>query len=353
MKVSVIIPTYNEKENIEVLIPKINEVLKNHEHEVIVVDDNSPDGTANAVLKLRELYKNIKLLKRPRKLGLSSAILDGVKIAKGTYIVVMDADLQHPPEILPRLIEEIEKGYDIVIASRYVKGGGTEGWSFLRKIISLGAMAIAKILIPKCRGLSDIMSGFFIIKREIIINSLNELNPKGFKILLEILARSKYGNVAEIPYVFKSRYKGKSKLGFKEIFNYLIHVINLSPYVTLIKFASVGAIGTVINLSVLALMEFVIGIEHLLSSAIAIEISVINNFILNDIWTFRKFKKGPMLLRMLKFHFSSATGLLTQYVISQALYYLLHIHPIISQFTGILLGFIVNYILSKEIVWKH
>ncbi|RLG86218.1 MAG: glycosyltransferase family 2 protein [Thermoprotei archaeon] len=352
VEVSIVIPTYNERENIEVLIPRIINILKDdYSFEIIVVDDNSPDGTAELAMELADKYGNIKVIKRPGKLGLSSAILDGVKAAEGTYVLVMDADLQHPPEVVPKLIDKAKEGYDLVIASRYMKGGGTEGWSFFRKLISKGAMLIAKVLVPRCRGLTDVMSGFFIIKRDIIMNSITNLNPRGFKFLLEVIAKTNISNVAEIPYVFRSRYRGKSKLSSKEIINYLIHVLEITPYSTLIKFAIVGASGTVVNLGVLYLLEFIAGIVHVISSAVAIEVSVINNFILNDIWTFRRFRKGIWVLRLLKFHLSSALGLLTQYGVSQALYYMAHIHALIAQFIGILLGFIVNYVISKKFVW--
>ena len=132
-KCSIIIPTYNEKENIPELTRRIYESLSSIDFEVIFVDDNSPDNTAEVAEKLAEAYGNIKVLRRPVKLGLASAVLDGVKVAAGNIIAVMDADLQHPPEVLPLMFEKVRYGYDIVVASRYVDGGDIESWSVLRR----------------------------------------------------------------------------------------------------------------------------------------------------------------------------------------------------------------------------
>ncbi|RLG87672.1 MAG: glycosyltransferase family 2 protein, partial [Thermoprotei archaeon] len=265
---SIIIPTYNERENIPILLKRIDDSLRRHniDYEVIIVDDNSPDGTADVALKLSSQYP-IKVLKRKGKMGLSSAVLDGLKLANSDIIAVMDADLQHPPEVLPRMYEElISNSNDIVIASRYVKGGSIKQWSLIRRIISRTAIMIAHILIPKTRGLKDIMSGYFMFRRNIIEGV--KLNPKGFKILLEILAKGNYSNVSEVPYTFDIRRYGKSKLGTKEIINYIIHVLNLSPY--FIRFAIVGGTGAIVNLSALALLRYIAHLGHEISAALAI-----------------------------------------------------------------------------------
>jgi len=311
--ISIIIPTYNERDNIPILLKRIDDALRTAKikYEVIIVDDNSPDGTAEVAEKLSLKYP-VKVIRRPGKLGLSSAVLEGMGRAKSNVIVVMDADLQHPPEVIPRMYEEILKGYDIVVASRYIRGGSIKGWSFIRKLISRVAIMVAHILIPKSRCVKDIMSGFFMFRKDIVNEA--DLNPKGFKILLEIIAKANYNKVTEIPYTFDTRKYGESKLDSKEIFNYIIHVLNLSPYI--VRFAVVGALGTVVNLSVLAILRYLLGLIHELSAAIAIEVSIINNFILNDLWTFRDRRKGNIIFRIGKFHLSSLAGVLTQYLVS-------------------------------------
>ena len=163
---SIIIPTYNESENIKPLFNRITKALTNIKYEIIFVDDNSIDGTIEEIKKLACKHKNIKLIVRRNKRGLSSAILTGFKNAQSQIIAVMDADLQHPPELLPKMFEKIEECYDIVIASRYTKGGKIQKWSIFRKIISKTASLIVHIAIPETRKTKDPLSGFFMLKNK-------------------------------------------------------------------------------------------------------------------------------------------------------------------------------------------
>ena len=225
LKLSIIVPTYNEAQNLPELFNRIRASLKDVPYEIIVVDDNSPDGTAGIAEKLRK-HEEVKVYKRNCRMGLTSAILDGVRLAESSLIAVMDADLQHPPELLPMMLKKIDEGYDIVIASRYVKGGQIIGWSLIRRAISRGAIALAHLLLPKTRSVKDPVSGFFLVKKEIIRN-LKAVNPSGFKILLEILTRASCGSIAEVPYVFTSRRRGESKLSLKEVINYIHFLLKL------------------------------------------------------------------------------------------------------------------------------
>jgi dolichol-phosphate mannosyltransferase len=214
-----------EAENIPELVERVENALKELSFEIIIVDDNSPDGTADLAEKFNDIYGNIKVLRRPGKLGLGSAVLEGFRKAESEVLAIMDADLQHPPELLPQMYRKVQEGYSLVIASRYVDGGGVEGLSFLRKIISLGAVKLAHLILPKTRNIKDPMSGFFMLKRE-AINDV-ELSSRGFKMLLEILIKGKQNSVVEVPYTFKLRRKGKSKLNLKEIFRYAFLLIKL------------------------------------------------------------------------------------------------------------------------------
>lgn len=223
MKISVIIPTYNEAENIKIIVPQLSKVLKRFPHEIIIVDDNSPDGTMKVAKKLSEFYP-VKVVMREKKMGLSSAIIDGFKNADGNIYGVIDADLQHPPELIIRMVSKIIEGYDLVIASRYVEGGKIEGWSLVRRFISKIAIRLAKPL----TNVKDPLSGFFMLKKSVIDGV--ELQPKGFKLLLEILVKGNYKNVVEIPYTFKERKIGKSKLNLSEIIQYLKLLIHLYNY---------------------------------------------------------------------------------------------------------------------------
>ena len=223
---TIIVPTYNEVANIEILIKRIVDALKDHRisYEILIVDDNSPDGTWKRVMSLNEKYP-VRLLKRIYKRGLATAVIDGIKSAQAEKIIVMDADLQHPPEKIPEIYHALFDN-DIVVASRYTVGGGIIGWSLKRKIISAGAKLLAYLLLPPSRRTSDPMSGFFGIRKN-VIKGIN-MNPRGYKILLEILVRGKYGKVTDVPYIFKSRIRGRSKMGIKEITAYMSHLISLA-----------------------------------------------------------------------------------------------------------------------------
>ncbi len=212
--ISIIVPTYNEKENIRKLIPIISRNLKNYRHEIILVDDNSQDGTARAAEELSKEYP-VTVLKRKGKLGLASAILHGFRHAKGDFLGVIDADLQHPPEHVMDLSLSVMNGQDIAIGSRYTRGGKIRGWGIFRSLVSRGAI----ILSAPLTNVKDPMSGYFFLKRKVIEDI--EFNTTGYKILLEILVKGSYDHVKEIPYSFKLRESGKSKLGIGEFGNYL------------------------------------------------------------------------------------------------------------------------------------
>jgi dolichol-phosphate mannosyltransferase len=222
---SIVVPTYMERESLPELVGRIESSLRPIEFEVIIVDDASPDGTADCAEDLNRNYGNIKTVKRGRKLGLSSAVLDGFQTASAQVLAIIDADLQHPPELLSGMYTKISKGYDLVIASRYTEGGVIEGWSLRRRIISKGATFLAHMLLPRTRKVRDVLSGFFMLRRDIIKEV--RLNTVGFKILLEIIVRGNYSSVAEVPYTFVPRKRGKSNLNLRELWNYIVQIYRL------------------------------------------------------------------------------------------------------------------------------
>jgi dolichol-phosphate mannosyltransferase len=219
---SIILPTYNERENLHILVKKILKILP--KAELIIVDDNSFDGTGKLADELAKIYP-IKVIHRKKKLGLSTAIVAGFKAAKGSIIGVMDTDLSHPPEMIPKLIKPIIKNKaDFVIGSRIVKGGFVEVWPFHRKFIS----KIATLMARPLTSVKDPMSGLFFLKRK-VINNIN-FTSKGYKICLEIIVKGKYRNIIEVPYKFRTRKVGTSKLNYKEHFKYLIDWARLIRY---------------------------------------------------------------------------------------------------------------------------
>jgi dolichol-phosphate mannosyltransferase len=216
---SIVIPTYNEAGGIEKMLRALDGVFKaNHlDGEIIVVDDNSPDGTGAIVDALsRELP--VKCLHRPGKLGLSSGVIDGWKMARPESVALgaMDADFSHDVAVLPKMVEALESGaYGLAVGSRYVAGGGITNWPKRRIVTSRVACALARPL----TGVKDVTSGYFLVRREALDGV--QLDPIGFKIGLEVIAKAHYGKAVEVPYVFTDRVVGESKLNQKEIFNYL------------------------------------------------------------------------------------------------------------------------------------
>lgn len=218
MRFSIVVPTYNEAGGIERLIEAVDAVFKsnNLDGELVVVDDNSPDGTGAIVDRLAGRYP-VRCLHRPGKMGLSSGVIDGWKFARpeSEAVGAMDADFSHDPKVIAQMVRALENGYDLAIGSRYVPGGGIENWPWRRKITSQVAIALAK---PLTR-IRDITSGFFLVRRSALDGV--ELDPIGFKIGLEVIAKARYGKATEVPYVFTDRVAGSSKLNQGEIFNYL------------------------------------------------------------------------------------------------------------------------------------
>lgn len=219
LKFSIVVPTYNEAGGIEKLITTLASVFKEHglDGEIIVVDDNSPDGTGAIVDRLAEMYP-VRCLHRPGKMGLSSGVIDGWKFARpeSEALGAMDGDFSHDANIIPQMVQALASGaYGLAIGSRYVEGGGIENWPLKRKVTSLVAIALAKPLTP----VRDITSGYFLVKRSAIDGV--QLDPIGFKIGLEVIAKAHYGRALEVPYVFTDRVVGNSKLNQNEILNYL------------------------------------------------------------------------------------------------------------------------------------
>ena len=220
LKFSFVVPTYNEAGGIEKLVTALRDVFVNNDldGEIIVVDDNSPDGTGAVVDRLEREGYPVRCLHRPGKMGLSSGVIDGWKFARADSqaLGAMDADFSHDANIVPRMVRALQdEGYGLAIGSRYVPGGGIENWPKRRIVTSRVAIALAQPLTP----VKDITSGYFLVKREALEGV--ELDPIGFKIGLEVIAKAHYGRALEVPYVFTDRVAGESKLNQREILNYL------------------------------------------------------------------------------------------------------------------------------------
>jgi len=212
--ISIVIPTYNESGSLPTLVQRLGSALGGRDWELIVVDDGSPDGTADLAEAMAPRLP-VRVVRRPGKLGLASAVLDGFRAAKGEILVCMDADLSHPPEVVPHLVDALADGTDLAVGSRYVVGGGVEDWPLKRRIVSRVACLMGNALVP----VHDATSGFFALRRSVIDGV--HLNPIGFKIGFEVIARGRYATVVEVPYTFRDREHGSSKFGRREIAQYV------------------------------------------------------------------------------------------------------------------------------------
>ncbi|MDB9494671.1 polyprenol monophosphomannose synthase [Spirulina major CS-329] len=228
-RLSLIIPTYQECQTIQPLLHSLTGLLDAacpEQYELIVVDDNSPDGTAAVVESRLEDYPAVRLICRTQERGLSTAVIRGWQQAQGEYLGVIDADLQHPPEILLALYQALEAGADLAVASRHVPGGGVSDWNLGRRVLSRGAQALGWLILPRVLGaVSDPLSGYFMVRRDAIASQ--RMNPVGYKILIEVLARGQCDRIQEVSYVFQERQDGESKVTYRQYLEYLQHLARL------------------------------------------------------------------------------------------------------------------------------
>lgn len=223
-KVSVVVPSYNEKDNVVNLVTQVDEALQGIDHEIIFVDD-STDDTPQVIENLMKVNSGVRLKHRDDEKGLATAVLLGFSMAEGDYLAVMDADLQHPPAILRSMYAAMETGVDFCIPSRFIPGGSDGGLNLYRKFVSGTARYIGKIMLPCLRHITDPTSGLFMFRREAIKDA--DMRPIGWKIMVEVLATATYSTVIEIPYSFQDRTAGESKLSGKVTMEYLKQLCEL------------------------------------------------------------------------------------------------------------------------------
>ncbi|MDY6893401.1 MAG: glycosyltransferase family 2 protein [Chloroflexota bacterium] len=355
-ELSLIVTTYNESENIISLVERVHESLAQYSYELIVVDDNSPDGTAELAQGLVASYP-LRVIVRTNEQGMASAVVAGFNQAGGAMLGVIDADLRYPPEMIPVLVEEIRHGADVAIASRYVEGGGMEGGSVTREFISRVARLPVSLLLPSTRGIRDPLAGLFLFKRDVIDGVA--LAPTGYKILLEVLVKGKPRQVVEIPYTFKE--KGESRRAFKDGINSLIHLSRLAwaegEVKRFLKFCTVGASGTVVYLGLLSLLTEVGGLYYILSAALGYEVSILTNFTLNELWTFRDRRSSgqrwSVLTRAVKFNIVSLGGLAIHEAVLFFFTEFVGLFYIASAIFGIATAVLWNFFVNVGWTWRQ
>ena len=294
--VSLIVPTFNESASIETTLRRAAAAIHSsgERFEIIVVDDSSPDGTSEIVRRLSTELP-VRLLQRSGRNGLASAIVAGWQIAQGDVLAVMDADLQHPPEVLTSLLATVRSGAEIAIASRTGEGGGSNNWSCARQFTSWTAKHVASCVLPlTLANIHDSMSGMFMLKASILRGAT--LQPMGYKILLEVLAKANYRSAVEVPYMFGPRESGSSKLGTRQMWEYFLHLARLAhatgQFKTWLCYATVGFTGASVHLAVLMYLVLAQHVPLAMALVVAIQIALLNNYALNRFFTFRRLPRS-------------------------------------------------------------
>jgi dolichol-phosphate mannosyltransferase len=354
--ISVIIPTYNERHNITPLVEQIHAVLSNESYEILLVDDDSKDGTVELASALSAKYP-VQVIVRKNERGLASAVVYGFGHARGDILAVMDADLQHPPQLLKDMLKIARNGADVVIGSRYVSGGSCEGWKLTRRIISKGAIFLAHLLLPRTRQISDPMSGYFLLRKSVLSGA--ELQPTGYKILLEVLMGGHYNQVTEVPYCFHIRERGESKLNIRQQIDYLKHLLSLmrrtGEITRFFKFCLVGASGVLVNEGLLWILIRFASLPLAVASGISIETSILSNFILNDFLTFHDRRPAGarfFIQRLVKFNAVSLVGLGINMGLLLLLTNVFNLYYLISNLIGIAVAMLWNYLVNLGYTWR-
>ena len=357
---SVIIPTKNEAGNIEELVTRIGRATAGISTELIFVDD-STDDTPSVISKISgRRRRRVSLIHRPperRDSGLGAAVVEGIRAATGKWVCVIDADLQHPPEVIPRLLDSAQQGgAEVVVASRYADSGEAAGLGSARFAMSKLCTLAARFFFPRrLAKVTDALSGYFLVRRETI--DPDRLRPRGFKILLEILVRFPHLITSEVPFRFNARHSGQSKASLREGLRYLTLLVDLRVgglFRRLTRFGLVGASGLIVNLLLLATFTHFGSLHYVLSAALATQGSTMWNFTLTEIWVFRdRSTKRPALLRLGGFLLMNNAMFVLRGPFLVILTSGLGLHYLLSNLvTLIALGF-VRYLASDGWIWAN
>jgi dolichol-phosphate mannosyltransferase len=372
---SLVLPTYDERANLSELVARVSAVLDAampDDYELIVVDDDSPDRTWELAERLATENGALRVLRRVTERGLSSAVVAGWQMARGRILGVIDADLQHPPETLAALIEQVTAGADLAVASRHVAGGGVSDWSVPRRLLSRAAQVLGLTILPEVVGrVSDPMSGYFLVRREAIAGA--PLKPLGYKILIEVLARGAVRRVAEVGYVFTERALGASKVTRRQYVEYVRHlwglrrdaplgwlrVLRMAPVERLLKFGAVGASGVLVDMTILYLLSdpATLGLGLTRSKIVAAEVAILSNFFWNDRWTFRDLAqgdraRGAWLRRLAKFNLICLAGLALNVVILNVLFNVLGMNRYVANLIAIATVTAWNFGMNLALNWR-
>jgi len=361
---SLVLPTYNESGNLAAVVTTLAETLDRilpDRYELIVVDDDSPDKTWQIAEHLCCRYPQVRVLRRQNERGLATAVIRGWQCARGEVLGVIDADLQHPPEIVAALWEQIRRGSDLAAGSRHVEGGGLGDWGMIRRALSRSAQLLGLMVLPDVLGrLTDPMSGCFFVRRSAITG--RKLRPSGYKILIEVVGRGAITRINEVGYVFRERVSGASKVSWRLYLEYLAHLVRLR-IATLatpqfLQFILVGFSGLFVDMALFYVLSdpsrLAMGLTS--SKMIAGEAAIINNFYWNDIWTFRHLTIGRGAIhergkRFAKFNAICGMGLILAAALLGLEFNYLGINRYLANLIAIAMVTVWNYCLNKQLSW--
>lgn len=358
VEISVVVPTYNERANIVPLIRQLSEALDNLSWEVIFVDDDSPDGTASLVRRLAQRDSRIRVVHRIRRRGLSSASVEGMMASSSPLVAVMDGDLQHDETLLPRMIEVLRQDdVDVVVGSRYLTDKRAAAFSPMRHWISLAATQFSRLLLRT--DMTDPMSGFFVVRREVLDNVVRRLSGRGFKILLDLFVSAPRPlTYRELPYTFRERSRGESKLDAMVATEYFLLIADklfghIVP-VRFVMFVTVGAFGAVVLVTVLGLCLHWAEMSFLVSQSIAMWVGMTFNFIFNNIFTYRDRRLGGLefVRGLLKFYLACSIGYFATVQIGTYLFEQ-GVAWWIAGVLGAIVGSVWNYAVNSTITWRR
>jgi dolichol-phosphate mannosyltransferase len=358
-ELAVIVPTFNESDNVPELVDRLENSLQGEAWEVIFVDDDSTDGTAGRVREIARRNPRVRCLQRIGRRGLSSACVEGMLATSAPYLAVMDGDCQHDEVVLPSMLQLLKRGEaDIVVGSRYTDGGGIGTWDESRAKMSRFATRLSRAVIK--HDLSDPMSGFFAMRREVLELSVRKLSSVGFKILLDVIASSPAPlRVQEVPYEFRTRHAGESKLDSQAMWGYLMlladKLMGGAIPVRFVAFALVGAVGVFVHFAVLTALFRGMALPFSASQSGAAVAAMVSNFILNNSLTYRDMRlRGWRWVKGLaSFMLTCSLGAFANIGVAS---YLFKQHTLweVSALAGIVVGAVWNYAMTATFTWsKH
>jgi len=360
---TLVVPTYNERHNLPEMLERLDTALPaaGEPFEVIVVDDDSPDGTSATAREMCARYPWLRVVTRKHQRDLSTAVLAGWFQARGEVLGVIDGDLQHPPELIGQLMARMKEGdCDLVIASRHARGGGVSQWSLFRRLMSWVATLLAGFILPGTLSrVRDPMSGFFLVRRKVIEGA--PLRPVGYKILLEVLAKGDYERVEEVPYVFQERFRGGSKMGARHAWQYLLHLASIARDTGELRrvgrYAAVGTSGAVVNLGAFELLVRGFSVSSVAALPVATGLAIVNNFLLNDHFTFPETRRrqpgaARKAARFARFFWVVLVGAMLNLAVASSLMRFGRLPLELAVLCGIGTASVWNFIVNSRFTWK-